>query len=811
MGDRKMITNDFLNRILNKQRGQEDSLPRYKQHISENVVLMEDNRVAFTFRLEGTHFEGVDDTGIVVQYLNLNKTLSTIGKDKSSRLGIWLTHHHKKIDFDREYDFHTNFTRTFARKYMEKFKRDDYFENIYYITCILKYEDIDDAVAEAEELIDKLNEYLQDYDPYVLKAYVNESGILFSEFYEFIGMLSNGTYEPIPLGSANAYRTIPSATLHFGSELLEMRSSDKTRYATLYDLKEFGQTKAKVMVNTLSLPCEFIFTQSFTYIRSSKMMKSIDDQLNKLLSVNDMATSQHDELLEAKGHLAAGDLMFGDYHGALVVFGESPKKAYSNGQVVTARFLSSGGFRFIRATLSAEFTFFSQFPGSKVKPRPFPKATTNISASFPMFNYEHGKSRGNPLGDGSAVMPLKTDGNTLYDFNFHYTDPNEVVTKGEYPAGHTLLMGKTGTGKTTAQTAMLSFAERFKPYIFAMDKDKGMEIFIRAIGGTYFPIDAGVPTGINPFQWPDSPKLRDFLYDLVGSCVRQQSKENTAEEQKQIKMAVDTVMNLDFQHRRMGALLHSIPPSIEENSLFTRLEVWCGKGRFAWCLDNAKNLFDPDEFYRVGFDLTDILKADYRPTEPILACLFYMKNIMLERVAKSQGVLVTVLEEFWLPAKYPTTQEFIVDGLKTDRKMGGFLLLVTQSPKDAINSPIFDTVVEHTVTKVLLPNPAAEYAGNYERIGLTKKEFDDMKKLGEKSRSFLIKQNMGSSIAKLNLSGMSDEIAVLSGNSANVHIMHLAIDRCGSENPDEWLPVFHEMRKEFKDQQSEKETQLETV
>ena len=86
-----------------------------------------------------------------------------------------------------------------------------------------------------------------------------------------------------------------------------------------------------------------------------------------------------------------------------------------------------------------------------------------------------------------------------------------------------------------------------------------------------------------------------------------------------------------------------------------------------------------------------------------------------------------------------------------------------------------------------------------------------MKKLGEKSRSFLIKQNMGSSIAKLNLSGMSDEIAVLSGNSANVHIMHLAIDRCGSENPDEWLPVFHEMRKEFKDQQSEKETQLETV
>ncbi|QNT59991.1 AAA-like domain protein [Neisseria musculi] len=800
-----------MNRILKKQRGQEDSLPRYKQHVGDKVVLLENNRVAFAVRLEGTPFEGVDDSSVVVRYLNLNKTLASLGKDKSSRLGLWLTYCRKKVDFEREYGFHTSFTRGFAHKYMEKLRRTDYFENIYYITCVLKYEDIDDALEEAEELLEKLTEHLQDYDPYVLKVYRNESGVLFSQFYEFIGMLANGTDGQIPLGTANAYRTIPTADLHFGAELLEMRCPDRTRYATLYDLKEFGQTKAKIMVNALKLPCEFVFTQSFTYIRPAKMMKQIDDQLNKLESVGDMAQSQHEEMLEAKGHLAAGDLMFGEYHGALVVFGETPKKAYSNGQTVAARFLSSGGFRFIRASLSAEFTFFSQFPGATVKPRPFPKATTNIAASFPMFNYEHGKSRGNPLGDGSAVMPLKTEGNTLYDFNFHYTAPNETVTQGEYPAGHTLLMGKTGTGKTTALAAMLAFAERFKPYIFAMDKDKGLEIFIRAIGGTYFPIDAGVPSGLNPFQWPDSPKLRDFLYDLVGSCVRRQNQDNTVEEQKQIQMAVDTVMNLDFQHRRMGALLHSVPPSAEDNSLFTRLEAWCGNGRFAWCLDNPQNRFNPDEFYRVGFDLTDILKAGYRPTEPILACMFYMKNIMLERVAESRGVLATVLDEFWLMAKYPTTQDFIIDGLKTDRKLGGFLILSSQSPKDAINSPVFDTVVEQTVTKVLLPNPAAEYEGNYRRLGLTEKEFAEMRSLGEKSRQFLVKQNLGSSIATLNLHKMDDEIAVLSGNAANVRIMHKAMERCGSGHPDEWLPVFHEMRKEAKAEQEKQQKQPQAV
>lgn len=53
-------------------------------------------------------------------------------------------------------------------------------------------------------------------------------------------------------------------------------------------------------------------------------------------------------------------------------------------------------------------------------------------------------------------------------------------------AGHTLMLGATGTGKTTLQTSMMAFTERFNPYLFVMDLDRGMEIFIRAIGGSYF-------------------------------------------------------------------------------------------------------------------------------------------------------------------------------------------------------------------------------------------------------------------------------------------------------------------------------------
>ena len=112
----------------------------------------------------------------------------------------------------------------------------------------------------------------------------------------------------------------------------------------------------------------------------------------------------------------------------------------------------------------------------------FPKTTTNYATTFGLHNYSHGKKTGNPIGDGSAVMPLQTISKTIYDFNFHFSNPKED-NLGDKIAGHTLLLGATGTGKTTTQTALMAFTIRFQPNLFVMDLDRGMEIFVRAIGG----------------------------------------------------------------------------------------------------------------------------------------------------------------------------------------------------------------------------------------------------------------------------------------------------------------------------------------
>ena len=172
-------------------------------------------------------------------------------------------------------------------------------------------------------------------------------------------------------------------------------------------------------------------------------------------------------------------------------------------------------------------------------------------------------------------------------------------------------------------------------------------------------------------------------------------------------------------------------------------------------------------------------------------------------MVKNYELILSLVEECWLPLLYPTPQKMILDTLKTGRKMGEFLLLITQSPEELIKSPIFPAIVQQTPTKILLPNPDAEYkneqGGGYSRIGLTEKEFSKLQKLALDSRTFLIKQGHNSSFATMNLYGFSDEITVLSSTKGNVQLLDKILSLLPQDTKsEEWLPIFYKARKQMK-------------
>jgi type IV secretion system protein VirB4 len=52
------------------------------------------------------------------------------------------------------------------------------------------------------------------------------------------------------------------------------------------------------------------------------------------------------------------------------------------------------------------------------------------------------------------------------------------------------------------------------------DKDRGLEILVRALGGRYLPLKNGVPTGMNPLQLEPTPGNRRILKNLAAPAGR---------------------------------------------------------------------------------------------------------------------------------------------------------------------------------------------------------------------------------------------------------------------------------------------------
>ncbi|SFQ43215.1 type IV secretion system protein VirB4 [Variovorax sp. 770b2] len=796
----------MLRNTLKRIPAAEDYVPPYRFHLTNSIVNLADERCMFVVRCRGTPFEAVSDGMLDNSFDALNAMALNLGKSVGGRLGVWCHLDHYQTKFEADYQFEFDWLRQFSKSYLDKFANAAVFENCFYMSFVLKpgsNDTLSECVRELEEVQLHVTQSLRSYDCEVLRSY-ERNGQLFSETYEFIGYLNNGFWERIPVTAQPLSSAVQSSSLHHGYKLIETRSPDGSRrFGAYFDLKDFpSPTRRGMLIPLLDLRFPFLLTMSFCFIEQAGALKMIAATENKLLSAGDKAVGQLEEMSEGEGAIQAGEIFFGELHASIAVYGATEKQTEERGSTARTTLSASCGSLFVPATLSAPETFFGQFPGNvKRRSRPMPKTTRNLVGMFGMNAYSSGKQHGNPIGDGTALMPLFTPAKGVYHLNCHYSIPDQDEI-GQKRAGHTVITGATGVGKTTVQTTILGFVSRFDAKMFGLDKDGSMRGLFEALGGTYFKLESGMPTGLAPFQLENTAENRNFLYDLVAACGRRMGEELAAEDTKDIKRAVDNVLELDFADRRFGAVLQSIPDR-GKDCLRKRLEDWCYgdvEGRYAYALDNERNEFDWDNFKRVAFDVSDFLVDGHPATEPILAYLLHLKKIL----QKQRGVLATIIEEFWLPLKYRTTCEQILEILKVGRRRDEFAILVTQSPADASQSPILPAILEQTATKIYLANPDAEYdppsgTGGYIRFNVTPKEFARIKSFGKESRLALIKQGGQSAVVHLDLTGQEEDIAVLAMAKDDFPLLEKAQSDVG-RHPDAWVPAFKKLRREFRAQ-----------
>ena len=597
-------------------------------------------------------------------------------------------------------------------------------------------------------------------------------GGLLSEPLSFLYELINGERRPVALPQQSLDDYLPSTRLIFGRESLHYRGAHKSneRFAAMVSIKDYSpETTAGMLDNLLRLPFEYVLTQSFAFEGRQKAVEKLETTRRKFASAEDSITLQN-QLMDAKDQVQAGLIAFGRHHLTMQVISDTIEGLDQNiSKAVTA--FTNTGIITVREDLNLEAAFWAQLPGNfSYIARSAGISSLNFAALASLHNYPYGRETGNHWGE--SVTTFETAAGTPYHFNFHVND-----------LGNFTCIGPSGSGKTVLLGFLLSQAQKFKPKSIFFDKDRGAEILIRAIGGSYGLIEPGVPTGFNPLQLPNTDENRAFQLDWVKSLL---GRSTTSEEDKILVKAIDENSKQEKFAQNLHTFSELVLGQSRDERLGKDLEKWHSGGEHSWLFDNVEDTLDLKSRV-IAFDLTSILDAPEIRTATLLY-MFHRVNMALDG---SKALIF--IDEGWKALDDPVFANKIKDWLKTIRKMNGVIGFGSQSASDAANSSIADSLIEQCPTQIFMPNSKAKEADYMGAFALTEAEFRVVRESPVGSRQFLIKQGAASAVAKLDLAGLDDEIAVLSGRTETVNLLKNIREEVG-DDPAAWLPIFHQRR-----------------
>lgn len=800
----------------------------YAAHVAPEVVTTVLGDYVQVFRLGGVSFECADDDELNTWHAKLNVLWRNLA---SPQLALW-AHVIRRRERAAASPGGSGFAGNLERKYRARLRNQTLMVNELYLSTVyrptaglttgvtsklLKHAgagtsrfELADALEACEKLRETVRASLTLYEPEVLRLYTR-SGRSYSGALNLFSTLINGEAREVPLPRAPIREVLATSRVFFGTEVLEYRLPSGTRSGAILGIKEYPTPTYVGMFDALlSAPVEFVLTQSFGFLTKASAQALLQRQFNRMLNAGDFALSQAEELKEALDQLTSNEFVMGDHHFSLqVMVGDADEEAtpevsrvpwrqeseerltrrhrdLSDAVALARTRLADTGMTVAREDLALEAAFWAQLPGNfPIRPRKAPITSRNFAAMVPFHNYPAGRATGNHWGE--ALTVLVTSAHSPFHFSLHASDPKDPEGGSRKDTGHTLICGPTGSGKTVFIGFLIAQLSRQGAAQVIFDKDRGLEILVRALGGEYCALKNGESTGFNPLKLsPTAPNV-EFLKAWLRVLSRPPSGLLSVRQQADLDQALRGTLALEASARRLSRLIEFLDATDPEG-LHARISPWCEatRGDYAWVFDNPADAVVGrlNGSTLVGFDVTDFLDHDLTRT-PITLYLFHLVRQLLDGRR-----FVCWMDEFWRLLADPAFESFAKDGPKTWRKLNGVMALATQSASDVLGSPISRTLIEQTPTKVFFPNAEANAEDYRDGFGLTEREFQLVKEeLEPGSRRFLLRQGHQSIVCELDLKGFDAELAVISGRRSNLERMQALIVRYG-DSPEAWLPHF---------------------
>ena len=224
----------------------------------------------------------------------------------------------------------------------------------------------------------------------------------------------------------------------------------------------------------------------------------------------------------------------------------------------------------VREDVNLEPAFWAQFPGNfKDIARRALISTANFAgfASLPQLPGRPG--RGQPLGRGRSRCwrpppPAPT------------TSTSTTATSATSPSS-----ARRARARRWCSASCWPRRSKFKPRIVYFDKDRGAEIFLRAIGGRYDVLRPGEPTGFNPLALADTPANRAFLADWLRAADRPAGRSARRRGPRARSPKRWTPTSASRRRIAACAISRAVPRRRRPHAgdLAARLRPWCGRRR----------------------------------------------------------------------------------------------------------------------------------------------------------------------------------------------------------------------------------------
>jgi type IV secretion system protein VirB4 len=549
------------------------------------------------------------------------------------------------------------------------------------------------------------------------------------------------------------------ATLRFGKGVIEIEEgSDSPRVAAMLYVKSYAAATWPGMLDALGAACDTIITHSYTPIERASIAERVKRRVAQMRASEDIAATIEAQLFEAADSAESGTLGFGTHQMTITVFAGS--EAELDREVARIRGIAhQNGMRMVREVTALEATVFAMHPGNmSYRARDMTISSFNFADMAALHAADTGTETARlPWATPITVFPSLQG--ALHRFSFH--EPGDPAA--EPTNGHTLVLGKSGGGKTTTVAFLAAQAQRAGGRTIIFDKEAGLKMAVHALGGRYAEFRAGRPTGLNPLATEAGDRGEAWLLDWLVALLESRSGPLTPLQSEALKSAIVQNGKARASLQNFGAFQKLFGDVGDGLDLAQRISEWGPEGRYGWVFGEAKEPvveFGTQDVTAV--DLTEILDLGTERTA-ILGYLFRRIEMLIE----DKRPTLILIDEAWKVLDDAYFAKKLAEWLVTARKKNVVVVMMTQFPSQIRGSQA-RSILEALPNQLLFPNGEAVSA-DYDGFRLTDGELGFVLNPIPGQRLLLARSPRGATVLNVDLTALGSLLTVLGGGQAGMN------------------------------------------